>query len=134
MENLCARLEIVCLTPTFQLFDGESYQRSYVRTENSPQEPGLYVVHWPAGLAVRRFDEHAVYHGPYRTPVEARAALHELENRLNGEFAQPCRDRLLPVPDVSRPGRRSEAASAAMDASTRGRETLVDSAAALSAE
>lgn len=82
MESFYESLELVCIAPGFRLFDDEWYQRWYVRADNVPLEPGLYVVHWPEDVAIRRFDERAVYYGPFKSPVEARATLSDLQKSL----------------------------------------------------
>ncbi len=74
--------ELVRVGPDFRLLDPESYERRYRRTDNVPLDPGLYVVHWPADVAVRRFDEHALYFGPFDLRADADAALDRLRVRL----------------------------------------------------
>ena len=90
MESFYESLELVCIAPGFRLFDDEWYQRWYVRADNVPLEPGLYVVHWPADVEVRRFDERAVYYGPFKSPVEARATLSDLQKSLRPTASAPA--------------------------------------------
>lgn len=81
MESSYESLEIVRIASGLRLFDGDSYQRTYVPPQGAPLEPGLYIVHWPTHVAARRFDEHAVYRGPFADLEQARAALSMLRDR-----------------------------------------------------
>jgi len=95
MDTAYERYEIVRIAGGFQLFDDESFQRRYTRADNIPLQIGLYVVTWPAWVTVRRFDEHAQFHGPYESPAAARAGLLALQ-------ARAARRPLPPLP-ASRP-------------------------------
>jgi hypothetical protein len=67
--------EIVSVFRDFWLVDAESYQRKYYTWHGEPLATGYYVVNWPDGVRVRRFDEHAAFHGPFKSRREAQAAL-----------------------------------------------------------
>jgi len=75
-------LEVVRVGSNFRLLDPESYERRYSRSDNEALEAGLYVVHWPVGIDVRRFDETAVYFGPFKSRADAHLALAELRARF----------------------------------------------------
>jgi hypothetical protein len=68
-------VEFVYIASNFRAFDEDWYQRKYVRPDNIPLDPGVYIVRWPNGIVRRRFDEHAVYEGPFQCLAAARAAL-----------------------------------------------------------
>jgi hypothetical protein len=78
--------EIVHVIRDFWLFDTKLYQRKYCTQHGQPLAPGFYVVNWPELIRVRRFNLHAVYHGPFKLRQEALAALNcmrqERENFL----------------------------------------------------
>lgn len=87
MESSYESLEIVRIASGLRLFDGDSYQRSYIPPQGVALEPGLYIVHWPAEVTARRFDEHAVYRGPFADLERARVALSVLKKRLDARTA-----------------------------------------------
>lgn len=66
--------EIVAVIRDFWLIDAESYQRRYCTNRGQPLEPGYYVVNWPESIRARRFNEHAVFHGPFKLRQEAQKA------------------------------------------------------------
>lgn len=67
--------EIVAVIRDFWLVDAESYQRSYCTDHGQPLVPGYYVVSWPVNIRARRFNEHAIFRGPFKLRKEAQAAL-----------------------------------------------------------
>lgn len=67
--------EIVVVIREFWLIDAESYQRMYYTSHGQPWVPGYYVVNWPEQIRVRRFNEHALFHGPFKSRKEAQALL-----------------------------------------------------------
>ncbi|MGZ8157797.1 MAG: hypothetical protein ACXWT4_03220 [Methylobacter sp.] len=67
--------EIVAVTREFRLIDAESYQRRYCTSHGQPLAPGYYVVKWPEHIRARRFNEHALFHGPFKSREEAQAAI-----------------------------------------------------------
>lgn len=75
MEAQYDKLEIVRILAGFRLFDAESYERTYWRRDGLPLTPGYYVVSWQDDTAIRRFDEEAVFSGPFKDVQEARSAL-----------------------------------------------------------
>lgn len=75
----CQYLEIVSVATNACLFDDESYQRQYTLRDGSGLKPGMYVVSWPAGVGQRRYDEHAIFHGPYCSREEACVAFERIQ-------------------------------------------------------
>jgi hypothetical protein len=82
MESAEDCLEIVRISAQLRLFDGESYQRRYVAPEGVPLGPGVYVAQWPPGIALRRFDERVIYHGPFASQERARTVLDSLKQAM----------------------------------------------------
>ncbi len=78
MEAHCQYLEIVSVATNSYLYDDESYQRQYTLRDNAALKPGVYIVSWPAGVGQRRFDEQAIFHGPYRSREETCAAFERI--------------------------------------------------------
>jgi hypothetical protein len=74
--------EIACVIYGFRLVDSESYERQYRRQDGRPLRPGYYVVHWPASIRIRRFNEHAVFFGPFRVRAEAQMILEHLQGQV----------------------------------------------------
>lgn len=72
--------EIVKVLPKFQLFDAEFYQRNYCTNHGKPLTPGYYVVTWPEAVKVRRFNEHAAFHGPFKHRQGAQKLLTAMYN------------------------------------------------------
>jgi hypothetical protein len=66
--------EIVSVIHDYWLLDAESYQRKYFPHDGEPLEPGYYVVNWAEHIQRRRFNEHAVFHGPFKSRKEAQEA------------------------------------------------------------
>ena len=75
METEYDDYEVVHVIREFCLIDEESYQRRYSRNDEIPLSNGYYMVNWPEPEGPRRFDEHAVFHGPWATRSEALALL-----------------------------------------------------------
>lgn len=67
--------EIAAVIRDFWLVDSDSYQRKYCTSHGQPLAPGFYVVNWPDHIRSRRFNEHAEFHGPFKSRKEAHAAL-----------------------------------------------------------
>jgi|GEM_PF-6476647 len=82
MDDVYENVELVCVASGFRLFDADSYQRTYRRPDGVALVPGMYVVHWPGNATSRRFDEDAVFYGPFPDSVSARAAMAELLRQL----------------------------------------------------
>lgn len=91
MDTAYERFEIVRIASGFRLFDDDSFQRRYARADNVPLQVGLYVVHWPASVRLRRFDEHAQFQGPFESPAAARAALLALQTRAADDALHAAR-------------------------------------------
>lgn len=71
--------EIVAVVRDFWLFDAECYQRRYSTNHKQPLAPGYYVVNWPEHIRIRRFTQHAAFHGPFIHRKEAQAALNWMQ-------------------------------------------------------
>lgn len=93
MEAYYDQFEIVRVLGGFKLVDPESYERRYWRADGRPLLPGYYVVNWPDGVVTRKFDQHAVFHGPFAGRGDAREFL---EQSKSGEAA--CSPASQPTP------------------------------------
>jgi hypothetical protein len=89
MEADYESFEIACVIGGYQLIDSESYERRYRRSNGLPLAPGYYVVHWPDHIRARRFNEEALFHGPFRRRREAQAALERLRTVREEEASFP---------------------------------------------
>lgn len=67
--------EIAAVIRDFWLIDSDSYQRKYCTRQGNPLLPGYYVISWPEHIRARRFNEHAEYHGPFLSRMDAQEAL-----------------------------------------------------------
>jgi len=74
--------EIVQVIGGFKLLDGISSERGYRRRDGAPLAPGFYFVKVTPGVAARRFNEDAVFRGPYRRRHEAGDALQRFKARI----------------------------------------------------
>jgi hypothetical protein len=83
-----------------RLIDEESFERVYWRRDGKPLALGYYVVSWPPGARVGRFNEDAVFRGPYRLRSEALAALQELEARAAARWAPAPTRRSIPSAEL----------------------------------
>ena len=79
MQSHGNRFEIVRVTGECRLLDAESVERVYWRRDGKPLAAGHYIVTWAPGIAARRFNEDAVFRGPFRLRTEAEAVLEQLE-------------------------------------------------------
>jgi len=61
-----------------RLIDERSSEQVYWRRDGKSLAPGYYVVRNPPGGPARRYNEDAVFRGPYPLRGEARAALEQL--------------------------------------------------------
>jgi hypothetical protein len=73
MEADYDRFEIVCVIGGYKLVDAESYERRYRHSMGLILAPGYYLVHWPEAVRIRRFNELAVFEGPYRDRAQVQA-------------------------------------------------------------
>ena len=69
-----ASFEIVHVITATQLIDSESYQRTLGSIHVNRLQPGFYVVLWPLGVDVPRYDENAEFVGPFESRVSAELA------------------------------------------------------------
>lgn len=67
MEAQYDDFEVVSVIHHFKLVDSESYERLYRRRDGVPLLPGYYVVNWPTTVIRRRFNEEAIFFGPYES-------------------------------------------------------------------
>ena len=102
-------LELVRIASNFRLFDGDSYQHRYTRAGDVPLAPGIYAVFWPRTIKRRRFDESAVYFGPYETMERGRRALAELGGKPPAQGQRPDPDDSTACADVGPVGRVARA-------------------------
>jgi hypothetical protein len=79
MEADYANYEIAHVIRGFRLFDSESYERHYHRPDGQSLSPGYYVVNWPKSARIKRFDEQAIFRGPFGDRHEAEAAIGRLQ-------------------------------------------------------
>ena len=90
--------QVVRVIGECRLLDEESFQHLYWRRDGKPLVLGYYVVSWAPGARVGRFNEDAVFQGPYRLRSEALAALGGLEARAAARWlAVPSDGPALPV-------------------------------------
>ena len=75
MEAQYDDFEIARVIPGFRLIDSESYERRYFRRDGAPLPTGYYVVHWPSGVRIRRFDTEAVFYGAFGSRQDAQRVL-----------------------------------------------------------
>jgi len=87
MESQDPNFDIIRVIGECRLIDEESFEHVYWRRDGKPLALGYYVVSWPPGAKVGRFNEDAMFRGPYRARSEARAALEELEARAAARWA-----------------------------------------------
>jgi hypothetical protein len=85
--------EIVRVTSECRLVDEEVVEHVYWRRDGKPLALGYYVVSWPPGARVGRFNEDAVFRGPYRQRTEALAAVEEFAARAAARWAAPSSHR-----------------------------------------
>lgn len=67
--------EIIRVISDSRLLDTESYERVYWRADGKPLAQGFYRVSWPPIALSGRYDERALFVGPYPTSTAARADL-----------------------------------------------------------
>lgn len=78
--------EMVKVFKPFRLIDAESYEHTYWRRDGVPLANGYYVVIWPGSASAGRFDEDAVFRGPFRDRKAAEDA-----QQLQASRARPLR-------------------------------------------
>jgi len=88
--------EIVQVFKPFRLIDAESYEHTYWRRDGVPLANGYYLVNWRAGATAGRFDESAVFRGPYRDRKTAEDAWQASVNRARAVRAKA--PRRIPAP------------------------------------
>lgn len=81
MEADYGDFEIVRVISDFRLLDPESLERAYWRRDGKGLAVGWYLVSWPQGISVKRFNEEAMFRGPYRLREEAQVAVQRLTSR-----------------------------------------------------
>jgi hypothetical protein len=81
MQSPANRFEMVRVTGECRLLDADSVEHVYWRRDGKALAVGHYVVGWPPGIVGRRFNEDAIFHGPFRLRIEAETSLEELRAR-----------------------------------------------------
>lgn len=102
MEAYYDIFELVVVIRDFWLLDAESYQRKYCTKHGEPLMSGHYIVNWPEHVRIRRFDEHAAFHGPFKFRHEAQTAL-EWMRQERGQFLGLSSDIIVETPSVAEP-------------------------------
>jgi len=90
--------ELVAVIRGFWLIDAESYQRQYCTSRGYPLQPGYYVVNWPEHIRIRRFNELALFHGPYQSKQLALATMDAMWQERKRRLAMRPRLSLLDPP------------------------------------
>lgn len=87
--------EIVQVIGGFKLLDEVSHERIYWRRDGAPLAPGFYFVKVTAGISARKFNEDAVFRGPFRRRQDAGDALQRFKVRIpfNNRHLQRVPDR-----------------------------------------
>jgi len=67
--------EVVRVISEFRLLDAESCEHTYWRRDGKGLAAGWYFVNWPRGTVARRFNEDALFRGPFKLRDEAQAAV-----------------------------------------------------------
>ena len=75
MNNAKRKFRIVEVLGVCSLRDAEGIEHPYWRRDGHSLVPGFYIAHWPSGAAVGRFNEDALFEGPFRQRSGAEAAL-----------------------------------------------------------
>lgn len=91
METEYGTFDIVRVVSGCRLLDAGSQERVYWRRNGQPLAEGYYVVIWPPGTVVRRFNEDAEFRGPYPQRETAQAALEQLKARFEARRAVAAR-------------------------------------------
>lgn len=81
MDPIIGDFEIVHVTKPCALLDAGFRERVHWRRDGVPLPGGYYVVGWPAGTHERRFNERAVFRGPFGTRGDAIGAMREMQGR-----------------------------------------------------
>jgi len=102
MEAEYDMFEVVAVTRGFWLVDAESYQRQYCTNRGHPLHRGYYVVNWPEHIRIRRFNEQAIFHGPYQSKQLALAAMDTMGQERKRRLAMRSCQALVDVPGRSR--------------------------------
>ena len=92
MEDSYDSFETAFVSQGFNIFDSECYQRRYRPRDGQPLARGYYVVNWPEHIRARRFDEHAVFYGPFKTRRDAQAAIESVKILVRVEAEKALAD------------------------------------------
>lgn len=98
MEAEYDSVEIARVIHGYKLIDSESYERCYSRRGGEPLLPGYYVATWPKDIKIRRFNEDAVFYGPFRRRNDAEAVLEQFRTAASGSFCVRREHGALPMP------------------------------------
>ena len=88
--------EIASVIYGFRLVDSESYERTYKSRDGLPLRPGYYIVTWPPAVLTRRFDEHALFRGPFLDRLIAEKIIEKARWRNSREAAAAIESVLEP--------------------------------------
>lgn len=77
--------EIVYVGQDACLYDAESRPQSYRRRDGWSLDRGYYVVSWPSGTGDQRYDEKAVFRGPFKRYQDAETNLRNFLVLLQGQ-------------------------------------------------
>ena len=105
--------QVVEVTGECCLRDGGGMEHRYWRRDGRPLPSGFYVVHWPAGTTPGRFNEEALFEGPFRSRGGAEAGVPLIRSCYRAEaapegFRRSPEDPITVVDDrTRRPFRRS---------------------------
>jgi hypothetical protein len=73
--NTKRKAQVVEVTGVCTLQDAAGVEHPYWRRDGRSVTPGFYVVHWPPGATVGRFNEDTFFEGPFLQRSSAEAAL-----------------------------------------------------------
>ena len=96
MERAKRGFRVVEVFGECRLRDGAGVEHPYWRRDGSCLAPGWYVVHWPAGATVGRFNENALFEGPFRARGSAEAGLPKIVELVAGDDARVAAGRRSP--------------------------------------
>src|SRR4030095_16666103 len=100
MNNAKGKFQIVEVLGVCSLRDAEGNEHPYWRRDGHALASGFYIAHWPAGAAVGRFNEDALFEGPFRQRSGAARAVPKILALAESEDAwDPC----APGPEAGAP-------------------------------
>lgn len=91
METEYGSFDIVRVVSGCRLLDAGSQERVYWRRNGQPLVEGYYVVIWPPGAVVGKFNEDTEFRGPFQQRETAQATLEQLKARSEARRAAAAR-------------------------------------------